>query len=245
MTADQALYNRDRQGTLIIGDHRFGSHFLQAVIVERMGGDCQPLGQPLSEDRGYRGSAPDFDGAKVVDRLCDLTNQPGYACVIVNDMLQKLAISERPDLLSQWHVIRLTRADKIKWFISYWLYIHHPESDANRRGEKAEGFHHHGTPRDNYATWMRRNGRVRLDGQDILELQLTLAGHLLNYAIAADHEIDYEQLPALANHKVIWQANQYPSDRLADMFEDAHLLEGLLRLWGKVNVEGQWRGHAA
>jgi len=244
MTVDQRLWNNDRRGTLILADHRFGSHFLQAVIVDRMAGACQSLGLGLCEN--WTVSTPSWlvDRREIETRLELFTNGPGYSCLIVNDALEKIAIAARPDLLSRWHVIRLVREDKIKWFISYWFYLHHKESDRYRQRHRAEGFHHHNTPRDNYEVWIRNNGRMRLDGRDILDLQTSLACHLINLDIAADHEIEYEQLADLATAKVAWQANQYPSDRLEDMFENADLLEGLLKLWNRTQVKGRLRGHA-
>lgn len=243
MTSDQQLWNLDRKGTLILGDHRFGSHFLQAVIADCLGDRCRPLGLALCANGTDIIPSDAVDRADILCSFEQLTNAPDYSCLIVNDAVEKLTIMSRPDLLDHWHIVRLVRTDKIKWFISWWFYVRHTESNLHRRRMRPEGFHHHGTPRDNYQAWLGKQGRIRLDDRDILDLKLQLACHLLNYDIAADLEIDYEQLAALSTEHVAWKANEYPSSRLEDMFENADVLERLLLLWNRVQIKGRWRGH--
>lgn len=128
MTADLQLWRPDRKGTLILSDHRFGGHFLQHVIAERVPGNRAGKFEITGPNQAI-GVEPTHDLSQyTTTRFDQCVSQVGYPILLINDVQVKLALlAARPEL-DQWHKVRLTRRDKTSWFISWWLFIHHQNS---------------------------------------------------------------------------------------------------------------------
>lgn len=128
MTIDFDLWRPDREGTLILSDHRFGGHFLQDVIFQRVPDDqgtkCE-INRPGPSLPGDRAS----DLIPYINtRFDQCVAQSQYPILLINDAYVKLTLLANRKELDRWHKVRLTRRDKISWFISWWLFINHQNS---------------------------------------------------------------------------------------------------------------------
>lgn len=128
MTADYQLWRPDRRGTLILSDHRFGGHFLQDVILQRIPND---QGTKFEINR----PSPSLPGDRASDlvhyinmRFDQCVAQCQYPILLINDAYVKLTLLANRNELDNWHKVRLTRRDKVSWFISWWLFIQHQNS---------------------------------------------------------------------------------------------------------------------
>ena len=90
-----------------------------------------------------------------------------------------------------------------------------------------------GTEANVYAEFFNANNRIRLSEDDIADAVKDLEKHLIGYHIPVDETIDYQNLSALAVESVPWLGNQYPSQKLTDIFENAKYLEKILLAWEK------------
>lgn len=96
---------------------------------------------------------------------------------------------------------------------------------------------HHGTSRLVY-TRMLAGLADKLPLQPLLgRLSAALHNHMVSQILPADQELEFGDLPQLANHVVQWQPNDYPRLDLEQVFENADLLAAILDRWS-----GSWPG---
>jgi len=96
---------------------------------------------------------------------------------------------------------------------------------------------HHGTSRQVY---MRMLAALtdKLPLQPLLGwLPLALQNHMVSQMLPADQELEFKDLPQLANHVVEWRPNDYPQLDLGQVFKNADLLAAILDRWS-----GSWPG---
>lgn len=238
--ADQArLWNPERKGTLIVGDPRTGTHFLQRIVRDRVA-DVREVQVnheiDLAPIKGWPRS--------VRDTLAAIAQRGSYQIAIINSATAKVELISDPAALDQWHVIRLTRRDKISWFRSWALFFLHRRSeihvDPPSSGDD-DRMLHHGTPEHSYRQGFAQHGPVIIDSQAVDEVCGSLCLHVLGKLIAVDEEIDYEDLPGLQSEHTWWKGNRYPDMAMHEMFVNWQEMRVVLEDWHKIDRPGQFR----
>lgn len=233
------LWNPDKRGTLIVGDARTGTHFLQRVIADRVVLD-RSVRCNDEIDIGWQAYWP----RTVRAALDALEDDRAYQVAIVNGVVAKNELIAHPSAIEHWHVIRLTRRDKVGWFRSWGLFFMHENSEYNQqqRVDLQSGFFlHHGTSSDAYLSSLQRRGPIVLGAQDIEQIGGHVSLHVLSKLIAVDEEVDYDTLPALQSDNAHWKGNQYPDIDLAMFFENWPEIEAMLAGWTDIDVPGRFR----
>lgn len=233
MTQPPRLWNPDRRGTLIVGDPRFGTHYLQSIVRDHVSA-TRPYDQNGEIDLAPIVNWPRF----VRDKLQEMESRESYQIAIVNSVVAKTELIAHPEMLDRWHVIRLTRKDKISWFRSWALFFMHEHSEHN---SGRASLLHHGTPQDAYVQSLADHGPVLLDAQNINQVGGNLGLQVLSFLVSADEEIDFDDLPGLQTQHTWWKGNHYPDMGMDEMFSNYQEVEALLRLWDGLNLAGSFR----
>ena len=216
------LWNAGRRGTLIVSDPRFGTHFLQKIVADRV--------------RAYRPADTQSEIDKLPEtedpiglKLTQLAGESNYQVAIVNSINAKTALVADPALLEAWHVIRLTRRDKVGWMRSWVWFFLHGASEGNHAGHNR--LLHHGTAAQAYIESLRDAGPVELTPLVIKDIVSNLCLHALSLMIPVDEEIDYDELPDLQSEHTWWKGNDYPDLPMQSLFPGYDRIEPLLRTW--------------
>jgi hypothetical protein len=200
------LVDKSKKGTLILGYYRNGTHFLQDTIL-----DLYPGIQVYDE----------IGNDNTINDLEQLTQSSGYKICILNNTAPKFYLAGRRDLLDQWHIINLTRNNKVQHFISYWFW---EQNTLQERISNSGKFSHHNTKHDVYKNSMLGN-KVCYDIEAIIAW---LQEQLINFHIAYNETVDYDELPKYQTDNISWTPNQYHSIGLADIFENHQEIHNLL-----------------
>ena len=200
------LVDHDKVGTLILGYYRNGTHFLKDVIVDQHPGIIQ-LDEVCNDN--------------TLDELERLTDMSKYKICILNNTAPKFFLASRRDLLKKWHVINLTRNNKVHHFISHWFWI---QNTLQERFQDTGRFRHHDTEHDSYKN-MLAQGRSTYDPQAIVAW---LQEQLINHHLDSDATVDYSELPRYATDNIKWQPNKYGTINLIDIFDNHKEIEDLL-----------------
>ena len=200
------MVDHNKAGTLILGHYRNGTHFLKDAILDQHPGIMQ------------------FDeicNDGTLAELEKLTNIPGYKICILNHSIPKFFLAGRKDLLQKWHVINLTRKDKVHHFISYWVWMQNTQEE---RLQDSGQFKHHGTEHSSYKNLLAQD-RTTYDTNSIV---FWLQEQLINYYLPSDTTVDYSELPDYATDNIHWQPNKYDTITLKDLFVNHKDIEDLL-----------------
>lgn len=224
------LWNTERRGTLIISDPRFGTHFLQKIVADRV----RPY--RAVEQQNEIDIQP-ADVAPIGHTLAQLAARAPYQVAIVNSVNAKTELLADPGLLESWHVIRLTRRDKVGWMRSWALFFLHPASEVSSTNR--DRLLHHGTPAQSYIENLHRWGPVELDAAVIKDIASNLCLHTLSLLIPADEEIDYDELPDLQSEHTRWKANDYPDLSMQALFSGYDRVGPLLKYWTAQTMYGR------
>jgi len=208
MTTKQ-LFDTKKKGTLIVSTYRSGTHFLHDYICDIMG-TAQPCDEICNDN--------------TVNELNYLTNDTNgkYKVAILNNKSPQYYLLGDCDLLTHWHVIRLTRNDKVHHFISHWFWR---QNFKNKEMvfKDITGFEHHGTDHKIYAGNMP--SRVTFDIENVITW---LQEQWSMFHIRFDVEIDYAELNNYESYNISWNPNQYNGIGLKDLFENHVEIEQLL-----------------
>jgi hypothetical protein len=200
------MVDYNKVGTLILGYYRNGTHFLKDVIV-----DQHPDIMKLDE-------VCDDNTLSDLERLIDISK---YKICILNNTIPKFFLASRRDLLKKWHVINLTRHDKVQHFISHWFWM---QNTTQERFHDTGKLKHHNTEHDSYKN-MLAQGRGTYDPHAIV---VWLQEQLINYHLDSDATVDYNELPDYSTDNIQWQPNNYGTLTLQDLFDNYKDLENLL-----------------
>lgn len=240
MTPEQArLWNPRHRGTLIVGDPRTGTHFLQRIVRDRVADEREVQVNheiDLAPIRGWPRA--------VRDTLRDLAARDRYQIAIINSATAKVELTSDPGALEHWHVIRLTRRDKISWFRSWALFFLHGRSEVNVEagpGTTDDRLLHHGTSEESYRQNLTSHGPVVIDSRAVDQVCGSLCLHVLAKLIAVDEEIDYEDLPGLQSEHTWWKGNQYPDMTMEEMFVNWQEMRSVLEHWHQIDQPGQFK----
>lgn len=216
------LWNPSRCGTLIISDPRSGTHFLQKIVADRV----RP--HQSVEINGEIDKQPESQ-APVAGTLIQMSAETVYQVAIVNSVNAKTALLANPDLLAPWHVIRLTRRDKVGWMRSWALFFLHPGSEVYSTHD--DRLLHHGTSARAYIENLHQSGPIELDPEVIKDIASNLCLHALSLLVPADEEIDYDDLPGLQSDHTWWKGNDYPDLPMHTLFTGYDRIRPLLQAW--------------
>jgi hypothetical protein len=200
------MLDHNKVGTLILGYYRNGTHFLSDVIADHHL-KIRQYGEICNDN-----TLADFE---------TLTKIPGYKICILNNTVPKFFLKGRKDLLKKWHVINLTRNDKVHHFISNWFWMQNSEQERLRDTGQ---FKHHDTDHSSYKNLLT-DGRITYD---IHLIATWLQEQLINLYLPSDVTIDYSELPDLATNNIKWQPNRYDTITLNDLFDNHKEIENLL-----------------
>ncbi len=190
-----------------MGHYRCGSHFLHDHILETY---PQQQAYGLSE-------------ITTIDQVADIQKSDRYPVAIFNSIGSKLGLisAQGQRIIQQWHIIRLTRHNKISHFIShyFWSMNKKPPDDAPFVVE----FGHNNTGHDVYARFVQR-APVYMPIQNVLTwLQEQMIINYLPYHAA----VDYDQLHGYSEN-VKWTPNQYQDIGLEHLFTNHEEIRDLL-----------------
>jgi len=200
------VIDQNKVGTLILGYYRNGTHFLKDAIV-----DQHPSIQQFDE----------VCNDNTIAELEALTERPDYKICILNNTIPKFFLVSRKDLLKKWHVINLTRNDKIHHFISYWFW---EQNTMQQRLEDSGQFRHHGTDYHSYKNLLTQGQRTYSTDAVVAWLQ----EQLINHHLHSDVTVDYSELPNYATDNIHWQPNKYETITLEDLFSNHKEIQDLL-----------------
>ena len=188
------LWDKSKVGTLIVGQFRTGTHFLEKVVAESFQESVLRPDEICTNNQ--------------IDQFVELSqHSPTYKVAILNNFTPKFYLTDN-ELLSKWHVIHLTRTDLVGHFISDWFWRLH---DGQRRYHVPE-IRHHNT---DYAAY-RSNMSDPVE-YDINLVIFWLQEQLINYHVPADIRIDYNELASLETDKAKWMPNSYGDIKLEDL----------------------------
>lgn len=228
------LWDPHKKGTLIISDPRAGTHFLQRTVADMVSQHQAVVRNDeidLEPTKNWPGS--------VGRTLTGLAQRPEYQVAIINSVVAKNELIAHPDLTVNWHLIRLTRRDKIGWFRSWALFFLHEQSEHNQG--PSGPLQHHGTSQETYLQSLASLGPIKIDGEGIKHIGGNLSLHVLCKMVPVDEEIDYDDLAALETQYTRWKANRYPEVALDRLFANWSELEPLLISWSSIDPPGQFR----
>lgn len=226
------LWRASRRGTLIVSDPRFGTHFLQKIVADRV----RP--HRAVDTRSEIDKQPEID-QPIRLTLAALAGESAYQVAIVNSVNAKTELLADPGLLEPWHVIRLTRRDKVGWMRSWAWFFLHPGSEVS--SGHADRLLHHGTSAQSYIENLHRLGPVELTPDVIKDIASNLCLHALSPLIPADEEIDYGDLPGLQSEHTWWKGNDYPDLSMQTLFPGYDRIRPLLEAWSAKDVRGRFR----
>lgn len=101
----------NKRGSLIVGDYRCGSHFLEKICCQ----EATNLGII------YRSNAEWYHNS-FINRFKKLHDDVEYQILIINHSQQKEKLLEL-GTLDEWHVIRIEHNDIYRWFISLYFFL--------------------------------------------------------------------------------------------------------------------------
>lgn len=238
--SDIRLFNPDKVGTMIVACPRFGSHYLELLVEERVNDHFKrwsesPGVHSLREIFADDNMPGDNDPGRFLQAIEKYHDRPGYHTVIINSSLPKIVLMTRPDILARWHVVRITHVDKLRWFVSWWLFFMHEKSVwANSKQAAArptERFRHFGTSQETYDRALSNAPTYTLTTSNLWNIQASLFSHRVNDYMPADEQVDYADLKYIYTVTAEWKANQYPDIDLDQWFTNADLVRVMLNMY--------------
>lgn len=192
--------NPKKKGTLILSYYRSGGHFLHDYIM-----DSIENGIPLNE-------------ISSVDDISNSRNNLKYKVGILHSMHPKFYLLDN-GVLNQWHVVLLTRQDKIKHFISTYFWKLNVQEDFKM-------FKHHDTAGEFYKEYIKTHQKTEYN---IEYVKCWLLEQLLSYHFKNDYSIDYADLKTVESKNIIWKNNDYSEISLESLFTNHKEIEELLK----------------
>lgn len=211
------LYDLNKQGTIILANSRYGSHFVAKVVEYLL------KSQHTVTRYGEFGLADEtFSGIEL--EIINLEKQSGYKIAIINDQMPKALVIAKPELLDNWHVVRIMHNNKLRWFLSYWFFLM----------SKSPGADHHNTKQQVYLDQIDSQQPVELSIWQIKMLCSVLNQSIINQQIPCNYQLEFDDLPNYAiGSEVAWLGNDYPDVELSKLFSNSDVIEKLLTNWPK------------
>lgn len=189
--------------------YRSGSHFLHDVIREYCPGPVNAVDEICTDN------SPD-QLYQLVSNINDT-----YWIGILNQTNAKYYIRNDKKLFDKCHVIRLTRKDKIKHWISHWFF---QLNTGKERFTNTGKFRHNSTLNSVYIEHLA-NGKVFVPLEVV---EVWLEQQTIINLLPANVEIDYSELSSIDVKNFSWSPNRYDNISLSDIFENHKDVENLL-----------------
>ena len=132
----------------------------------------------------------------------------------------KFNLVAHTEVLNEWHVIKLTRRNKVQHFISYWFW---EQNTMQQRFDDTGKFKHHGTNNSVYAL-----GLIQLQYYPISAVKSWLQEQLVLEFLPYNYTVDYDDLPAVGQELIEWQPNEYGNITLNGLFTNGTEIQDLL-----------------
>jgi len=203
------LFDDNKIGSLIVSYYRSGGHFLSGYMT-----DIKSNNLNLSE----------INSLETIKSATKLKNNR-YVTGILHSIHPKYYLFNDLETLSKWHVIHLTRNNRIEHFISTFFW-------GQKLHEQKTQFGHHGTSKDIYRNFVNNHEKTVAD---IAYVKRWLLEILMSYAIPHNYSIDYSELPLLESSNIWWNPNNYDDITLSDLFVNSAEVEELLNNF-KINI---------
>jgi hypothetical protein len=201
------LWNQNKVGTLIISYYRCGTHFLHDSIKDQCPYYTETMGEICNDNS--------------IQQLNELTNSKSYKICILNNSSPKFYLTSATDLLSKWHVINLTRKNKIQHFISHWFWF---QNDPEQRQVDSGIFSHHNT--DN-SVYRQQSHKIKKAIPVDFVIQW-LQEQLINNYVTSDVVIDYDELINYQSDHIRWTPNRYEDIGLDNIIINYEEIKNLL-----------------
>lgn len=199
------LWDERKVGTLIVGQFRTGTHYLDQIIADTISQPSVRVDEICQDNQ--------------LTQFVKLSQQSNkYKIAILNNFTPKFYLTNN-ELLQKWHVIHLTRVDLVGHFISDWFWRLH---EGKRRYHVPE-IKHHNTDHKSY----RDNITAPVE-YDINMVIFWLQEQLINYHVPHNEQIDYSELAALETHNTKWMPNSYGDITLEDLVTNHAEIHALL-----------------
>jgi hypothetical protein len=202
------LWNPNKVGTLIISYYRSGTHFLHDTIDDQCPFETIMRGEICNDNS--------------IQQLIELTNNDmPYKICILNNTTPKFYLTSADELLSKWHVVHLTRKNKLNHFMSHWFWF---QNTLDQQKSDSGNFLHHATKNSVYRQHLnevKKSVSVDFVIQWLME-------QLINYHIKADVSIDYDELIDYQSEDIAWAPNQYENIQLEDIIVNYQEIKNLL-----------------
>ncbi len=177
------FYDLSKKGTLIVSTYRSGTHFLYDNLVEHL--QTKNIGLTLFNEVG------DLEFLQ--------SSGSNYKIAILNSVGPKISLVKEQCLLNDWHVVTLTRNDKLLHWMSYYVW---QQFNTEQQRVNNSNLPHHGGTRDKYKHISPVTIDTSVIEQWLLEQYLV---HLFKGSIV----IDYADLSTVSGTEFIWNPNDY------------------------------------
>jgi hypothetical protein len=196
------LIDTTKAGTLIITTPRTGAHFLEQFICTNL-----PELVRLREISDY-------------SQLSAGLQKGQYFTAIINDLHFKFWLLSQLEVLENFHVVILTRKDKVMHWISTYLF-------RQGQNKKIKSPIHNATKNQIYTNFINENDPIELDLCEIANWMLEIG--LLDNGLPCNYKIDYSQLIDLYPGQQAWTPNDYQGIGLDTLFINHEKIEYLLK----------------
>lgn len=198
------LYDSTKKGTLILSSYRCGTHFLELTIANTLRDQGKAV---LQHD--------EIDDIQKFDEMAQ--SKTVYHVAILNSNRVKWYFVRNPNLLREWHVVWLTRADTVGHWISFYIWYYY--NTAQERIDNTN-LPHNGGVKENYVG-------ITAKEFNIDDVYLWLNEQTVNHLFKVDETIDYQDLPNLSAVGTKWTPNQHGFS-LEDLFVNHDEIRSIL-----------------
>jgi hypothetical protein len=202
------LFDKNKKGTLIVSYYRSGTHFLSSLINEKVD----------FAKSGFVGElVADIDFRVIHSKIANV-----YQIAILNATDPKFDLVAHPWMIADWHVIKLTRTNKVNHFISWYFWMKNFEQNETFK------FKHNSASSSDYLNYM--SSQTEKIYYDINKIKSWISEQLITYFVKCDEVIDYDELKYLTSENCVtkWSPNDYANITLYDIFSNAEEIEKLL-----------------
>lgn len=196
-----SYWDPSKKGTVIVSSYRSGTHFLYDNLCSHLRKKNIQI-SPIQE----------------VDDLHWVSNSKPYTIAILNSSTPKIPLVKDQDQLNDWHIVRLTRNNKIEHWISHYVWQYHNSTEQRFNNTNLP---HHGGTQEKY----KNIPQVKFD-TGLLEPWL-LEQFLINL-FSANITLDYTDLPLINDTSFKWSPNDYGLD-LSQLFSNSNEIHSILK----------------
>lgn len=197
------FYNLEKRGTVIISTYRSGTHFLLDSL-------CLHLGNTVN--------LGELDNPEIPQTAA-------YSVSIINAVVPKIMLVKEQELLKDYHVVCLTRNDKINHWISYYVWR---QFNTEQQRFDDSNLPHHGGDKSKYHD-------LPIQEYDLSQIENWLTEQYIVNLFQSDALIDYDDLSKLESD-IRWTPNDYDKT-LSQLFTNHKEIENMLKTYKVPHVK--------